>query len=381
MARLGTWLQQLKNTRSNQRPINRWLLIITVILSIFGLVMLSGVSSVIAYDLHQDAYYFFKRQIVWAIVGWLAFWIGSRIPYQFWKKMALPALIISLVLLIVLFIPGLSKTVNGSRSWITIMGLPGFQPTEIIKLLFIVYLSAWFANHRLSANDQDQKAKIFPFIIIYGVIAFLILMQPDLGTLIILSGAAFVVFFVSGVKIRYLGVICLIALVVLAGLVSVSKHQQERFKCVISPDYSPMAACYQVNQSLIAIGSGGIFGRGIGNSRQKYLYLPEVHNDFIFAIIAEEIGLIFSLLVIGLYFVLFYKGFIIAKNSPDDFAKNLATGITAWIAIQTILNIGGITNLLPMTGIPLPLISYGGSSLISCLFALGILANISRQQG
>ncbi len=381
MAGSGNWLHQLKNTRSNLRPINRWLLIIVAILSIFGLVMLSGISSVIAYDLHHDAYYFFKRQIIFSIVGWGLFWIGSRIPYQVWKKFALPALIISLVLLITLFIPGLSKTVNGSRSWITIMGLPGFQPTEIIKLLFIIYLSAWFANHRLSANDPDQSTKILPFLIIYGLIAFLILMQPDLGTLIILSGAAFVVFFISGVKIRYLGVICLIALVALAGLVSFSKHQQERFKCVINPDYSPMAACYQVNQSLIAIGSGGIFGRGIGNSRQKYLNLPEVHNDFIFAIIAEEIGLIFSLLVIALYFVLFYKGFLIAKNSTDDFAKNMATGITAWIAIQTILNIGGITNLLPMTGIPLPLISYGGSSLISCFFALGILANISRQQG
>lgn len=369
---------QLTTLKSHQLPIDRWFLFLVGGLLIFGLVMLSSASSVIAYETHQDAYYFFKRQLFFAGLGLIGFWVASRLPYQFWKRLAWPALIISILLLVALFIPGLGKVANGSRSWLN-LGFVTFQPTEIIKLLFIVYLSAWFAKHR-SAGHSSHSDSLWPFLAIYGLIAGLILLQPDLGTLIILSSASFVVFFISGVPLRNLLIICLVALLGLGGLVSTSRHQQERFHCVLDASYDPMGACYQVNQSLIAIGSGGLFGRGVGNSRQKYLNIPEVHNDFIFAVIAEEIGLIFCLLLLGVFFALFAKGFAIAKNSSDDFAKNLATGITAWLAIQTIFNIGGIINILPMTGIPLPLISYGGSSLISSLFALGILANISRYQ-
>ncbi len=373
----SSFIGQLQGVGSRQRPIDRWLLIVIMVLLAFGLLMLSSASSVIAYETHQDAYYFFKRQLVFAGMGLVAFWCASRIPYQFWKKIAWPLLLMSIALLVALFIPGMSKVINGSRSWLDLFGLVTFQPTEIIKLFFVIYLSAWFAKHRGAGSSGDN---ILPFIAIYALIAALILFQPDLGTLIILSGAVFVIFFISGVQIRHLAMICLAAMICLGALVSVSDHQKNRFHCVLDASFDPMGACYQVNQSLIAIGSGGWFGRGIGNSRQKYLNLPEVHNDFIFAVIAEEIGLVFCLVLIALFFSLFYKGFTIAKNNNDDFAKYLAAGITAWIAIQTIFNIGGIINILPMTGIPLPLISYGGSSLMSLLFALGVLANISRQQ-
>lgn len=374
----NNFFNQLLSIKVRQGPIDRWLLLLSAGLLGFGLIMLSSASSVIAYETHQDAYYFFKRQIVFAVIGVMAFWIASRIPYQFWKKLALPALILSVILLVALFLPGLGKVANGSRSWLN-LGFVTFQPTELIKLLFIVYLSAWFAKHR-SAGHSAHSDSLIPFLAIFSLIAILILLQPDLGTLIIISGAAFTVFFISGAPVRNILLICLLALIALAGLVSVSEHQQKRFHCVLDASYDPKGACYQVNQSLIAIGSGGLFGRGIGNSRQKYLNIPEVHNDFIFAVIAEEIGFIFCALLLSGFFVLFAKGFAIAKNSTDEFAKNLATGITAWLAIQTILNIGGIINILPMTGIPLPLISYGGSALISSLFALGVLASISRQQ-
>jgi len=356
---------------------DRWLLISVLSITIIGLIMLASASSVVAYRNYDDGYYYFKRQIVFALIGLIGFWICSRINYKTWQKLAWPALIASLVLLIALFIPGLSRETNSSTSWLLIFGI-SVQPSELVKLLFIIYLSAWFASHRSAYRHNKGLGQIFPLIAVYIIIAFLILIQPDTGTLVILTGAVFTIFFVSNVEKRYLLAMVATGLIGLALLVSFSSHQRERFNCLLNDDYSPMKYCYQVNQSKIAIGSGGWLGRGIGASRQKYLVLPEVHNDFIFAIIAEEIGFVFSTTIVLLYLLLFYRGLMIAKNSSDPFAKNMAAGVTGWLCAQTIFNIGGITNILPMTGVPLPLISYGGSSIISCLLALGIIANISR---
>lgn len=364
--------------QARQKPIDRWLLLAVLTITVIGLIMLASASSVVAFRSFGDGYFYFKRQLVWAVIGFLFFWFGSRIDYKFWQKMAWPALILSFILLIALFIPGLARESNSSTSWLVIFGM-SIQPSEIVKLLFLIYLSAWFANRKTGFRQAGLSGQLLPMLLVYGAVALLILMQPDLGTLVILTSAVITVFFVSNVKMRYLLTMIGVGILGLVLLVSTNNYQQNRFKCLLLPDYSPMEYCYQVNQSKIAIGSGGWFGRGVGASRQKFLTLPEVHNDFIFAIIAEEIGFVFSGFIIGLYILLFCRGLSIAKNSSDPFAKNLAAGITGWLCAQTIFNIGGITNLMPMTGVPLPLISYGGSALVSSLFALGILANISRQ--
>jgi len=189
------------------------------------------------------------------------------------------------------------------------------------------------------------------------------------------------VYFISGGSGKYIAAFIGVGLLVMALLVSVNEYQQNRFRCLINPAYSPQKYCYQINQSLIAIGSGGPFGRGLGGSRQKFLYLPEVQNDFIFSIIAEETGWLISVLLVTAYGFIFWRGYLIAKRSADDFGRNLSIGIVTWVAVQAIINIGGITNFLPMTGVPLPLVSYGGSAVLSNLAALGMLINISRQTG
>jgi len=220
----------------------------------------------------------------------------------------------------------------------------------------------------------------FPFIVTLGVIAGLMLLQPDLGSLLIIASSAIVVFFVGGGKFKHIMIAGLLAVLVLFLVMSLkSSYQSDRFKCYQNPSYDTQDECYQINQSLIAIGSGGWFGRGLGQSRQKFMYLPEVWGDSIFPIIAEEIGFVFGTALLLLLLFLFYRIIYVAKTAPDSYGTSLAVGVVAWLAIQSFLNIGGQLNLIPMTGVPLPFISAGGSSAISSLIALGIIINISKQ--
>jgi cell division protein FtsW len=223
------------------------------------------------------------------------------------------------------------------------------------------------------------KLGIGPFLIVLFIITILMLLQPDLGTLAIIGLTSLIVYFVGGGKILHLLIVILLVALALAVAVHFKPYQLDRFKCVFASGASAKAECYQLNQSLIAVGSGGIFGRGLGQSRQKFLYLPQVYGDSIFAVMAEEIGFVFSAAFFLLYFFLFYRIILAAKRAPDFFGKLLAVGVVAWLAIQTFFNVGGIIGLIPMTGVPLPLVSQGGSSLIAALIGLGIVANISRQ--
>jgi len=217
-------------------------------------------------------------------------------------------------------------------------------------------------------------------LIILGVISGLMIVQPDLGTLFIIAFTAMVVFFVGGGKISHIFITLMLAGLVLFLMLNIrSSYQSDRFKCLKDPSYSAQDKCYQINQSLIAVGSGSWFGRGLGQSRQKFMYLPEVWGDAIFPIIAEETGFIFSTLLILLYLFIFYRGLIIARGSPDLYGRTLAAGVVVWLSVQTFLNIGGMINLIPMTGVPLPFVSAGGSALLSNLMAMGILINISKQ--
>ncbi|MDO8259967.1 MAG: putative peptidoglycan glycosyltransferase FtsW, partial [Candidatus Magasanikbacteria bacterium] len=295
--------------------------------------------------------------------------------YHTWKKYAFGFLIFSVVLLLLVFIPGIAAKYGTSRSWINIFGY-SLQPSELVKLSFLLYLAAWLEARK--EDLHDFYSGIGTFIAVLGIIAFLMLLQPDIGTLSIITATSLIVYFVGGGSAKHIGGIILVGLLALAIIIPRNEYQLDRLKCVMDPSFSANDKCYQINQSLIAVGSGGFFGRGLGESRQKFMYLPEVSGDSIFAIISEETGMLFGSILIMCFVFLFYKGYQVSKKAPDDFGKLLAIGIVSWICIQAFINIGGITGVIPMTGVPLPLVSYGGSAILAALSALGILVNISK---
>lgn len=351
------------------------LVAVIAILVVIGLAMLSSASSVLAYKKFGDSYHYFSHQLVAVVVGAVLFLVFSRINYSFWRKYAIFFLGGSCLLLLLVFVPGLGATYDKASSWINIMGL-SIQPSELVKVSFLIYLAAWL--ERRKGHLDSVSSGIGPFLLVLGVIAFLMVLQPDIGTLSIILFSSVVVYFIGGGKISHLVVVGLLGCVLLMGAYHSMSYVQERFQCVANPQMDTKDKCYQVNQSLIAVGSGGLWGQGVGQSRQKFLYLPEVTGDSIFSIIAEELGFVCCFILILLYFFLFYRGARIAQRAPDRFGQLLAVGIVSWIMIQAFLNIGGMINIIPMTGVPLPLISYGGSAMVSALLALGILVNISR---
>lgn len=347
------------------------------VLIIFGLVMLFSASWVVSYARYGNTYHYFLRQLISLGVGIVVFLLAAKINYHWWRKFASFFLFFSIALLVLVFIPGLRNEYGTARSWINIFGY-SFQPAELVKISFLIYLATWLEAKRGSLASLTSG--LIPFLMSLGVISVLMLAQPDLGTLFIIIFTAFVVFFAGGGKVTHIILmICLAGLLVYIAMSLRTSYQSDRFKCLKDPNYSAQDKCYQINQSLIAIGSGGWFGRGLGESRQKFMYLPEVWGDSIFPIIAEETGFVFSLLFILLYLFLFYRGLLVARAAPDIYGSMLSIGIVTWLAVQTFLNIGGMVNLIPMTGVPLPFVSSGGSAILSSLLAMGILVNISKQ--
>lgn len=350
-------------------------LILTAALSIFGLVALMSASSAKSYLKYGDSYYIIKHQLFGFCLGIAVFLIASKVSYAIWKKNAHYMLFFSILLLLLVFIPGIRGDWGTARSWINIFGF-SLQPSEFVKISFLLYLAAWLEKRKGQLRDLGKGTA--PFLFVLGVIAFLMLLQPDFGTLSIIGASSLAVYFTSGGKIRHISAIILVGAVCLFGLLQVKEYQRDRFRCLIDPSFDTKRVCYQANQALIAVGSGGIFGRGLGASRQKFSYLPEPTGDSIFAIIAEETGFIVSAILVLLYTALFVRGWKIAKNAADDYGKILALGLITWITLQAFINIGGIINLLPMTGVPLPFVSYGGSAIMSAMAAAGIIYNISK---
>lgn len=376
MASVIFWLKKIINSSNKHGESGKALLVIVGIIIVFGLIMLSSASAVVAYNTYGDSYYFFKHQLFGLGLGLAAFWFFSKVDYQIWRKHALWMLIASIGLLILVFIPGLAGTWGTSRSWINVFGF-SLQPSEFVKITFLLYLAAWLEGRKKKL--QEISSGIGPFVVILGVIALLMILQPDMGTLTIIALSSLAVYFIGGGRLQHIIVLILLGLGALAIMVNIYPYQANRFKCMLDPAYSPKEYCYQINQSLIAVGSGGFWGRGLGASRQKFSYLPQTQNDAIFPIISEETGFIFSAGLILLYLVLFFRGYIIARGAPDDFGKILAVGIVCWIVAQALINIGGMVNIMPMTGVPLPMVSYGGSAMLVALASIGILANISKQ--
>jgi cell division protein FtsW len=375
--RIKKIFKNIFNAQKEGREPDYFLIITVFIIIFFGLIMLSSATSATAYADWHDSYYYFKHQLIFGLLpGILLFFALSRIDYHIWRKYALLMLITSVVLLLLVFIPGLSAEYGKARSWINIFGF-SLQPSEFVKISFLLYLAAWLESRK--ERVKDIKEGIGPFLVVLGIIAGLMFLQPDIGTFSIITFTSLVIFFVGGGRLRHLAVILLIGSALLFFVVKTKPHVGERFKCFYDSGFSQNAKCYQINQSLIALGSGGFWGRGLGESRQKFMYVPEIEGDSIFAIIGEEMGFIFSSALVFMYLIIFYRGFLIAAKAPDVYGKILAIGIVTWLSSQALINIGGMINLIPMTGVPLPFVSYGGSALLSALGAVGILVNISRQ--
>ena len=365
--------------------VDKYLSFTIPLLIVFGLVMLFSASLAVSQSNFGEPYHYVRGQIFGLVFGLFLFFLFFKIDYHFFKKCSFIFLLFSIILLISVFIPGLGNEYGTSRSWIVIFG-KSFQVSEFVKLFFLFYLAAW-----LESKKDDLKkfsTGIFPFLVVLMTIGALILKQPDLGTFLIIFFVSLMVYLVAGGNLSHLFVLFLVMIIGILFIFNsmnsdsdkglIKEYQINRIKCLQDPDFD-RDICYQVNQSLIAVGSGGLWGRGLGESRQKFNYLPEVWADSIFPIIAEEIGFIGSLVLILIYLFIFIRGMKIASRAPDLFGQSLAVGISVWIFFQAFLNIAGMINLVPMTGVPLPFISAGGTSLSILLAAFGILLNISRQ--
>lgn len=356
-----------------------WLLISFAFLIIFGLIILSSAGTAISYEKFGDSYYLVKHQLLSGLLpGLLLFFIFYRINYQFWKKFTLPLLIISILLLIVVFIPGLSAEYGTAKSWINIAGF-SFQPAELVKLTFLLYLANWLEK-RGHQGVKDLYYGFLPFIFLIGLISVLMLLQPDMGTLSIIIFMSLAVYFASGARIKHVVSLLIAGGVSLYFLILNAPYRAARLTTFLHPELDPQGIGYHINQAFLAIGSGGFWGRGFGHSRQKFEYLPESAGDSIFAIMAEELGFIICVLIIALLIFVTYRAlFKVAKNSIDQFGRLVTVGIISWFMAQSFFNISSMVGLTPMTGVPLPFVSYGGSALAIGMGAVGLLVNISRQ--
>lgn len=353
-------------------------LIITVfILLVFGLVMIASASSVISYERFGKSSYYLQHQFFFGILPGLLVWlIFAKIDYHHWRKWSFLLLLLSLILLILVFVPGIGVAYKGAKRWIG-FGSFSFQPTELLKLTFVLYLGSWLSSKREKVSDLYYGFLSFLFIL--GAVTFLIVLQPDIGTLSIIMLSAVIVYYLAGAKILHLAMIGLAFILIFWLLIVIAPYRMQRFTVFQNPETDPQGIGYHINQALLAEGSGGLWGLGFGQSRQKYNYLPEVAGDSIFAIICEELGFLRTLFLIALFLILMYQGYKIARKSPDLFGRLLAGGITSWLCLQALINIMAMIGLIPLTGIPLPLISYGGSAMVISLIAVGILTNISKQ--
>lgn len=343
------------------------LFFLIIILVFFGILMVFDSSSIMAAESFGDKFYLAKLHSVWAILGVFFMLITSFIDYHFWRKISFWFFLASLISLILVLIPGIGLKLLGGRRWLGI-GEFSFQPSEVAKLATIVYLSSFL----------EKKKSFFHFSLIIAVLTILLILEPDLGTTIILVFSAFIVFFLSGARILEIATISIAGILGALGLIIISPYRLNRLKVFLNPNADPQGASYHLRQVLLALGSGGFWGRGIGQSRQKFLFLPETATDSIFAVIAEEMGFVGSVTFLVIFFNLFLRGLKISQKAPDRFGNLLAGGITSLIFIQSFLNLGSMVSLVPLTGVPLPLISYGRSSLLVTFFSLGILLNISR---
>ena len=343
-----------------------------------GLIMVLSASSITAYAQFGDSFLFFQRQAGYAVAGTLALWLTSRMRYQAWQRLAVPMLGVTVALLLLVLHPAAGVEAYGSSRWIA-LGPVTIQPSEIAKLSLIVFCAAILARKWGKLDDLGHLT--LPLVPVVLIVCGLVMAQPDLGTTVILAGAVFLLLFASGVRLRYLITAAMIGGAAGFALIMSADYRRVRFLSFLHPTADPQNTGWQLFQSLIALGSGGWTGVGLGASRQKWMYVPNAHTDFIFAILGEELGLIGEVIVLIAFGLLLHAGLRVAARAGDVFGRLLAAGVVAWFGVQILVNLGAVTGLLPITGVPLPFLSYGGSSLVVSLAAVGILVNIARSPG
>ncbi|HEX3015487.1 MAG TPA: stage V sporulation protein E [Desulfobacteria bacterium] len=361
---------------SNNRHKPDYLLLGTILaLLAIGVVMVYSSSAVKAHLEFDDPYHFLKLQAIWSLLGVGTLLIAMNFDYMRLYAWAKPLLYIAIVLLILVKVPGVGREVNGAVRWIG-LGPLSLQPSEIIKLAMIIFLA------RLLAVNPDNTKKfvkgLLPPLGLLGLVAVLIMLQPDLGTTLAIAGVTFLMLIAAGARWSHIASLATAGIGLVVVAIAAAPYRIKRILAFLDPWADPSGKGYQTIHALLALGSGGLFGVGFGQSRQKFLYLPESHTDFIYAIIGEELGILGGALIVVLFFLLAWRGYKTALSAPNPYACLLAVGITSMIAIQAGLNIGVVSGLLPVTGITLPFLSYGGSSLLFTMAGAGILLNISR---
>ena len=358
-----------------KKKMNYLLFVSVIIISIFGILMITSASYIWAEYKFNDPFKFTKSQSLFFLIGIVFMVVVSKIDYKKYYIHCNKIFLATLILLILVIIPGIGTVRNGSRSWFGIGSL-GIQPSEFMKLSLIIFISKYMCKNEKEL--RNIKKGLLPILALVLLVFGLIMLQPDFGTGVVLLMISVGMFFVGGINLKiflYTGIIGIVGMI---GLILIAPYRIDRIASFINPWKDPLGTGFQIIQSLYAIGPGGIFGFGLGNSRQKHFYLPEPQTDFIFSIISEEFGFLGCIIVTALFLTIIITGFKIAKNCNDLFGKYLAFGITFWIAFQSVLNLMVVVGLIPVTGVTLPFLSYGGSSLLVSMASIGIILNISR---
>jgi len=352
------------------------LIVITLALLCIGIVMVYSASVVAGYAQFGDQTYFFQRQLLWCALGVVVMFLFMRLPYHWWRHVSLLALLASVGLLVAVLVPGLGSSALGATRWIRIAGIRVGQPAELCKVTLAIYMAAWLSGK--GERVREFRYGLLPFLAILGLIVALVMKQPDMGTALMIIGTAVVIFFVAGANLLQLLPVGAIGALGLAVLAFSPGYRQGRMMAFRDPWAHPEDSGYHVVQSLIALGAGGVHGLGLGDSRQKFGLLPFPYTDSIFAIIGEELGLVGCSVILALFLLLAYRGLCTARRAPDMFGALLAIGISCQMAMQAFVNIAVVTSTVPFTGITLPFVSYGGSSMLVSFAAMGILLNVTK---
>ena len=353
------------------------LLIITMVLALVGLVMVFSASAVVAGNRFHDSGYFLKRQLAWLTFGFVLLHVASRVDYIWWKRLSVPMLGLMALLLVMVLIPSLGVAAKGARRWLR-LGPISIQPAEMVKLVAVIYLAAYLTKKEDLITSFTSG--LLPVLFVIGVLSGLVLLEPDLGTVVVIGLVTIGLLFLGGAQVKHLLALGLCAVPVVLVLVLGSSYRRQRLLTFLAPWKDASNAGFQITQSFLAFGSGGPFGVGLGEGKQKLFFLPEAHTDFVLALVGEELGLVGTGAIILLFALFVVRGFQIAARARMPFGRYLGVGITLLIGGQALVNAAVATGMLPTKGLTLPFVSYGGSSLVISLLAVGILLNISRDR-
>ena len=353
-----------------------WLFLVVLVLLGLGVVMVYSASAILATDRFRDAHFFLKKQLFWAVLGLGVMWGVMAIDYRKWRPLVSPLLALAFVLLVLVLVPPFGQSINGTRRWLR-WGPISVQPTELAKLVLVVYLADFLARRQAVIGHLWRG--ILPPLVVTGGVAGLVLLQPDLGSAVAIVGVVLCMIFVAGARLAHLGMIGGLAVPVVALAVYMAPYRLRRVLTFLDPWADPRGAGFQIIQSYLALGGGGLLGRGLGESKQKLFYLPEPHTDFIFAVLGEELGFLGALATVVLFGILLWRGIRIGLRVADPFGALVAFGVTALLVNQAVVNLGVVVGVFPTKGLPLPFVSSGGSSLLVAMAAVGLLLNVSQR--